>query len=144
MREPIPLPDVNVLIAAHVKSHRRHQVAHNWLTRTPEFATCSITESGFVRLLMNPAINANPHLDMVREALHRLRRQPGWRYWPDVASFDTPAFSLTGIRGYRQVTDFHLVNLAASYGGRVVTLDGRIRSALSKQDQRYVSTLSET
>jgi len=42
---------------------------------------------------------------------------------PDDTSLADPAIDLIALSGYRQVTDLHLVNLAARHGLRLVTFD---------------------
>ena len=43
--------------------------------------------------------------------------------------------------GYRQITDYQLVNLAAKRGGQLVTFDEKIRNSLRPKDQHLVKVL---
>jgi len=51
------LLDVNVLIAMAWPTHRAHEKAQEWLCapRARGWATCPLTQIGFVRILSNPA-----------------------------------------------------------------------------------------
>jgi predicted nucleic acid-binding protein len=52
----IALLDVNVLVAFFDPDHVHHDLAHDWFAgqRRSGWATCAITESGFVRVISNP------------------------------------------------------------------------------------------
>ena len=47
----------------------------------------------------------------------------------------------TRIFGHKQVTDFHLINLAASSNAVLATFDRRIAEALAPEDRRYVEII---
>lgn len=51
------------------------------------------------------------------------------------------ALDLTGLIGHRQVTDLHLLNLAARSGARLTTFDQRIAGALIPADRRHLRVL---
>ena len=129
------LLDVNFLVALFDVRHPNHQAAHRWFgaTGAADWATCTITETGFVRILSNPAyptVSASPH-----EVLRRLAlfcNSGGHRFWPDDLSLRV---SMDGeiarrLQGHHQLTDFHLAALAAHRRGRLVTFDGRLRRSL--------------
>ena len=54
--EPPCLLDVNVLVALFDPGHVHHDVAHDWFADTGRaaWATCAITENGFLRVLSHP------------------------------------------------------------------------------------------
>ena len=56
----IALLDVNVLVALFDPDHVHHTLAHDWFADegTAGWATCPVTENGFVRVLANPAYGA--------------------------------------------------------------------------------------
>lgn len=61
MRSPktdatLDLPDVNVLLAVIHPDHVHHAQAHDWLGQTQAFASTPLTESGLLRLALNPGI----------------------------------------------------------------------------------------
>lgn len=53
------LLDLNVLTALLWPAHEHHEVAHRWFADGIEasWATCSLTQIGFVRILSNPAFS---------------------------------------------------------------------------------------
>jgi toxin-antitoxin system PIN domain toxin len=137
------LPDVNVLVAAHIPSHAHHRVALNWLTNAPRYATTAVTESGFVRVMFNPlAAGQQLGIAFVLGALAKLRADNHADFWPDDTSFDKPHINLMMLTGHRQITDFHLVNLAAARGGVLVTLDQRLPPSLAQGDRHHVKVLT--
>jgi predicted nucleic acid-binding protein len=52
----IALLDINVLVALFDADHVHHDFAHDWFTDHHErgWATCPITENGFIRVVSNP------------------------------------------------------------------------------------------
>ena len=121
------LLDVNVLVALAWPNHVHHEWAHRWMRRGQDrdWATCSVTQAGFVRVSSNRS--ALPYARPPLEALDLLRRMtelPGHVFWPD----DVDLARVDWIRevplvGHRQVTDVHLLALALARGGRVATFD---------------------
>ena len=127
----ISLLDVNVLVALAWPNHVHHPAALAWFRdqRSAGWATCPLTQSGFVRVSSNR--NVIPEARTPGEALHLLRRivaLPGHRFWADdvsIASADE--IDGTKLLGYRQVTDAHLLALAIRRRGRLVTFDTGLR-----------------
>lgn len=124
------LPDVNVLVALTVANHVHHHAAENWLAETARFATTPITEAGLLRMILNPNVGGGTTSDGVA-ALRSLREHSRAMFLPDDSSLAEPAIELHGLSGYRQVTDVHLVNLAARHGMRFVTFDAKLAPTLS-------------
>jgi predicted nucleic acid-binding protein len=56
----VTVPDVNVLVALTNPAHVFHREAHRWLSGVNRFATTPVTESGLVRMLLNPAVSGQP------------------------------------------------------------------------------------
>lgn len=121
------LLDVNVLVALAWPNHIHHARALHWFRTVREhgWATCPLTESGFVRVSSNT--RAIPEAQSPQDAitlLRRLRTVAGHTFWSDDVS---PAHEGTGpfshVVGYRQVTDAHLLSLALRRGGRLATFD---------------------
>jgi toxin-antitoxin system PIN domain toxin len=52
------LLDVNVLVALAWPNHVHHRIARTWFEQngSSSWATCSITENGFVRISSNPKV----------------------------------------------------------------------------------------
>jgi len=120
--------DVNVLVALFDPAHAHHEPAHEWFARVgaAAWATCPITENGFVRVVSHvryPTVEAGP-----AEALAHLRAltegHPGHEFWPDSVSLaDDTLFDATLLATGGAVTDAYLMGLAASRGGRLATFD---------------------
>ena len=53
------LVDTNVLVALLWPSHTQHSLAAKWFARrrAKGWATCALTEAGFVRIVSNPAFS---------------------------------------------------------------------------------------
>ncbi|MDE2874153.1 MAG: PIN domain-containing protein [Gemmatimonadota bacterium] len=121
------LLDVNVLVALAWPNHVHHGLAHGWFRahRRNGWATCPLTESGFVRVSSNR--RAIPGAATPAEAialLGRMRRLEGHVFWADdVSPADSTAKPFARVAGYRQITDAHLLALALRRGGVLVTLD---------------------
>lgn len=127
--------DVNVLVALAWPNHVHHALAHAWFGehRAAGWATCPITESGFVRVSSNPAV---PHAVTPAEALSllgRMRDVEGHTFLDDDTSLAvSPHVDRGRIVTHGLVTDAHLLAVARRHQARVATLDLRARRALSR------------
>ncbi|MGI9022063.1 MAG: TA system VapC family ribonuclease toxin, partial [Acidimicrobiales bacterium] len=112
-----------------------HDRARSWFSGqgSSGWATCPLTESGFVRVSSNPVL---PHAATPADAmsvLELLRGLPGHEFWADdVSLVASDHVDRTRIASYRHVTDAHLVALARGRGARLATLDGELRRLLSR------------
>lgn len=121
------LLDVNVLLALFDEDHVHHDRARDWLVAhaSDGWASCPLTENGFVRILSQPAYPGSVSVATALGMLAGARRDPSHEFWPaDLSLVDQVEASL--VHGHRQVTDLYLTALAASRGGRFVTFDARI------------------
>jgi hypothetical protein len=124
------LLDVNVLVALFDPDHIHHELAHDWFAdnRSRGWATCPLTENGFVRVLANPAYGSP--VNRVSELIERLRtfcESGGHHFWPDSMSLtDETVFRPGLIGGHRQLTDVYLLALARKHKGRLATFDRTI------------------
>lgn len=136
------LPDVNVLVALLSPAHVHHGAAQAWFDSASRFATTPITEAGLVRMAMNQAVmgTALTAGDAVA-SLRSLRAHERAEFVADDSSLTEAAIDLVGLAGFRQVTDLHLVNLAARHSGRLVTFDTKIRPVLAPADHAAVHVL---
>lgn len=143
MSDPIRLLDANVLVALSVDVHVHHAQAHAALAGFGAgWATCPLTEAALVRLLLNPAatgrrVGGTEAMDLLRG----IRAQPSWQFIEDNSSLAQPHIDTTPLMGTKQVTDFHLVNLAAENGILLATFDSRIPAALAVNDRRHVELI---
>lgn len=53
------LLDVNLLLACAWQSHAEHAKARAWLERQKSFATCPISQLGFLRVSLSPGYRAS-------------------------------------------------------------------------------------
>lgn len=126
------LLDVSVLIALVDESHGAHNKVQRWfrdLDGKP-WATCALTEAGFVRIISNPKF-FEPPLDVgeALELLAVLKRLPGHCFWPmDVDLVEAVALFREKLFGHGQVTDAYLLGLAIRNRGCLVTLDRAIEA----------------
>lgn len=111
------LLDVNVLLGCGWKSHADHEFLMRWLLQANEWATCPLTESGFLRISMTAAYQAD--FEDARKTLSTLRALPGHRFLAD----DVAVASLPVLSSYKETTDAHLVTLAKRHGLKLATLD---------------------
>ena len=135
----ISLLDVNALIALAWPNHVHHEAARSWFVtaRGDGWATCPLTEAGFVRVSCNPSavrheVTPNEAIALLRE----LRRVESHSFWPlEQSVTELPAEILGRIQGYRQITDAILLDTAIRRGGRVATFDsGLARLAPGSED----------
>ena len=124
------LLDVNVLVALFDPDHVHHELAHDWFADAGRsgWATSPVTESGFIRVLSNPAYRGT--VARAADLAGRLRRfcdSGGHVFWAaELSLLDGSLFDLSRIAGHRQLTDVYLLGLAQSRGGRLVTFDRTI------------------
>ncbi|MGH7814341.1 MAG: TA system VapC family ribonuclease toxin [Candidatus Binataceae bacterium] len=126
----IALLDVNVLIAMCDPAHPHFEAAHAWfrISRARRWATCALTENGFVRVLSNPAYRGSR--TTVEDAAARLREFCSQRdhvFWNDSVSVrDRGRFRWRHVQGHRQISDIYLLALAVANQGRLATFDSAI------------------
>lgn len=142
------LLDVNVLVALAWPNHVHHRLARSWFEKDSArgWATCSITENGFVRVSSNPKVvdEARTPAEAVL-MLRRLVKLEGHRFWEDDVSIaQADSSEVERIRGYRQVMDAHLIRLARRHGGRLATFDRKIAGLLPEaaDSDRYLLVVS--
>ncbi len=131
----IALLDVNVLLALAWPTHIHHDAAHGWFAENRGFgwATCAVTESGFARLSMQPAVVKVPVLfGDVMALLAQITASADHRFWPmehDLAQMDEALKAR--VLGHQQLTDAVLLDLAIRNQGRLATLDRRVAGLLA-------------
>lgn len=142
MSEPLAIPDVNVLVALTNASHVHHGEAHRWLAGVDTFATTPVTEAGLLRMLLNQAVTGRVVAPAVAlQVLRGVRADHRARFIADDSSLADAAVDLAGLGGHKQVTDWHLVNLAARNDGVLVTFDRRLAGSLLPSDSVRVYAL---
>jgi toxin-antitoxin system PIN domain toxin len=127
---PAVLLDVNVLVALAWPNHVHHGAALDWFNTLGKqrFATCPVTQSGFVRVSSNRRAIAEARTP--REAcglLRRIVKLPGHVFWTDEVDLSsTTHIAWERLGTHAQVTDAHLLALALHHGGRLATFDREI------------------
>ena len=114
------LLDVNFLIACGWESHAEDLRANRWLSRAASFATCPISEMGFLRVSLSPAYAAG-FADALA-ALSAIVNMSTHRFLPDA----TRAQSLPRVNTGKDVTDAHLVHLARRHRLKLATFDAAL------------------
>lgn len=138
------LLDVNVLLALAWPNHQFHACALKRLEGSRDrWATCALTQLGFIRLSSNPAAVGTAKSPgeagwllgaMVSDSLHvYLDVLPPPVSKAFMASFHT-------ILGSQQVTDAYLLSLARTRKATLLTFDGRLEALSGSADD--VETLS--
>lgn len=126
----VALLDVNVLVALFTPEHVHHEIAHAWFADHHEkgWATCAVTENGFVRVVTQlPRARGDFRPETAVEYLRRFRASKTYQFWPDRVSLtDTKVFETAYIRGHRQVIDVYLLGLATAMRGCLATFDNSI------------------
>lgn len=120
------LLDINVLLALLDSDHIAHRSARDWLDGeiTQGWASCAITENGFVRILSQPNYPSSVHPQRAIDLLARATRNEYHEFWKCTVSLtDGEAFDRSRLHGPRQVTDAYLLALAVANDGRFVTFD---------------------
>ena len=106
----IALPDINVLLALVWSNHPNHDAAHRWFARdaTAGWATCLLTQTGFLRLSLNQQIvGVSIDSQAAVHLLHGLVAHPHHQYTETAPALTTTPFDelVPKIIGYRQVPD---------------------------------------
>jgi toxin-antitoxin system PIN domain toxin len=125
------LLDVNVLLAIAWPNHQFHAAARRRLERTrSRWATCALTQLGFVRLSSNPAVVTAAKRPAEAVALLAVLVSDGRHEY--LASLPSPAEAETRpifdtLLGAGQVTDAYLLGLARRHKAVLVTFDARLQ-----------------
>jgi len=135
MTDGVALLDVNVLVAFLWRQHVHNGAARRWFAnaRLRGWATCPITEMGFVRLFSGRAVGPGTRsVSRSAEALARFLDDDLHQFWPDDVPLSGGQFaaSLPHIQGPRQLTDRYLLALAAAHNGTLATFDRAVAAGL--------------
>ncbi|OFW04823.1 MAG: hypothetical protein A3H96_10450 [Acidobacteria bacterium RIFCSPLOWO2_02_FULL_67_36] len=143
----VALLDVNVLVALFDPDHVHHDVAHDWFAdnHTAGWATCPLTENGFIRVVSNPAYGSL--LTRPADLFARLRefcRRSDHRFWADAISLNDPAVvDPSFIATHRSITDVYLLALATKHRGHLATFDRGIPlNAVNGATKRHLTVIA--
>ncbi len=139
------LLDVNVLIALAWPNHVHHAAARAWFENRREdgWATCLLTEAGFVRVSCNPAVvqHSVTPLDAIN-VLNRLTQLGSHVFWPlDESILHLPDSIGARLQGYRQVTDAVLLAAAMQRDGELATFDRGIERLVSEVERSHLRVI---
>jgi toxin-antitoxin system PIN domain toxin len=127
------LLDINVLVALLDSDHVDHQRARGWIETEigQGWASCAITENGFVRIVSQPRYPSPVSPTQAIERLARATRTEHHEYWPcSVSVLDDRIIERSQLHSSRQITDAYLLALAVAHGGRLVTFDKAVPLAV--------------
>ena len=130
----IALFDVGVLVALFDPAHLHHDTAHAWLDehRGQGWATCPVSENGFVRIVAHPDYPGSR--STVSDALERLQaftESGDHHFWPDSTSLRRGSrFDAGRLEDHGHITAGYLLLLAVHHGGRLVTFDHALAPAV--------------
>lgn len=131
----VALLDVNVLVGLLSEDSEFHSASERWFLQNARkgWATCPVTEAGFVRIISNPA--SSRHVIRPAQAIDVLEdsfRFPVHEFWKDDLSMaEATADFREHVTGHQQTTDAYLLGLALRRKGRMVTFDKGIRALAS-------------
>ncbi|MCP9488312.1 MAG: type II toxin-antitoxin system VapC family toxin [Solirubrobacteraceae bacterium MAG38_C4-C5] len=120
------LLDINVLLALLDGDHVDHRRAHDWLEAEIDagWASCAITENGFVRIISQPRYPSPVSPAEAIDLLSRARDTDHHEFWScEISLLDAKVVDRFRLHGPRQVTDAYLLALATVHDGRFVTFD---------------------
>lgn len=145
----IALLDVNVLLALAWPGSLQHEAAHRWFSanRKKGWATCSATQSGFVRLSSTRAVVGDDAMTPVEgiAAMERSTEMREHQFWTqDEPVQKMAAEIMVRIMGPKQMSDAVLLDLAIKRGGKLVTFDAKILHLLPRGSElaKHVEVIS--
>lgn len=138
------LLDVNVLIALHSPAHGSHKAVRRWFKSrsAKNFATCAITESGFIRVSAQISAEVNVGMEEAKFALAALTALRGHIFLQSVGFLQATQSFESNIRGHRQITDAYLLGLAIHHKGRLATLDRGILHLAGTEFRDHVELIA--
>jgi hypothetical protein len=122
------LLDINLLLALSDPMHVHHEAAHRWFADKGHlsWATCPLTENGFVRIASHPNYPNRPgDVLTVFAILQQVCAASGHEFWSEdisILEILVPGAIIT----HAQITDVYLAGLAVHQKGKLATLDQRI------------------
>ncbi|MEY4484929.1 MAG: hypothetical protein RL693_2381 [Verrucomicrobiota bacterium] len=119
------LLDINILIALADPDHMHHARAVAFFPQAMKqgWATCPLTENGFLRILGNPKFPNGPGSpQLARPILDSFCVAPGHQFWADAITLRDLKLAPV-LSAQNHLTDQYLLALAIHRKGRLATLD---------------------
>jgi hypothetical protein len=120
--------------------------AQSWFRKYSKsgWATCPITQSGFIRVSSNPTViseAASPQQAIAK--LEEIVALKGHFFWSCDLPFDRKGIPFGLVMGYRQVTDAYLLGLTIRNDGRLVTFDRAVSSLIPRESplQKHIQII---
>jgi len=139
------LLDVNILTALLWPAHEHHEAAHRWFgsRSNGRWATCPLTELGFVRIVSNPAFSRDALSPSEAVALLAGNlTHPAHAFWAETVPLPAALDGMEArLQGYRQLTDAYLLDLARRRRGVLATFDRGLRGVAGKALQAAVEVV---
>jgi toxin-antitoxin system PIN domain toxin len=126
------LYDLNALIAFLDADHLHKPRIHQWWwqNRHHGWATCPLTQNGFVRVISQQSYSSPIPIGRAFDHLRRNTETEGHAFWPDdISLLDERLIERSRVLGPKQITDIYLLALAVKHEGRLVTFDRAIPMA---------------
>lgn len=121
------LLDVNVLLALAWRNHEFHNAAVARMEQAPErWATCAITELGFVRISSTRAMCDPPRSPREAAGLLAVMVADAHHVFLETLSSVSALTSWQKIVGHKQITDAYLIHVAHSANAKLLTFDTRL------------------
>lgn len=131
------LLDVNIIISIVDPEHIHHDLAFNWFRKNSAkgWATCPITENGFIRIISNNyyknlKISSSEAIDALQELKDNY--QEWHKFIPDNVSFNDGEIFDTSFLKSNNTTDNYLVGLAYKNNIKLLTIDREISTICLK------------
>jgi toxin-antitoxin system PIN domain toxin len=126
------LLDLNVLTALLWPAHEHHEAAHRWFAARGKgrWATCALTQLGFVRIVSNPSFSRDALSPAEAVALLADNLgHAGHEFWPDSLQVRAAIEPMEArLQGYRQLADAYVLALANRRKGVLATFDRGLRT----------------
>jgi uncharacterized protein len=139
----VALLDVNTLVALFWPRHVLHDVASRWFqaNRASGWATCTLTQAGFVRMFAQPAVtHTNMRLSDALEILESNLSEKDHVFWlHDTAIPRLSQEIRERLRGPNQLNDAILLDLAIRRRGRLATFDLRVQNLLPPDSPHHAA-----
>jgi toxin-antitoxin system PIN domain toxin len=132
------LLDTNALLALAWPNHQFHDVVVRRLERLPVagWATCLLTELGFIRLSSNPVIvDARKTPGEALDVLRRLTDDEYHTYLDVLPPLAEVEGTIRRLLGHQQITDAYLVAVAEANDAMLLTLDRRLVANATSRDR---------
>ena len=134
------LLDVNALVAMIDHSHVHSARLHAWwrAEASASWASCAITQNGFVRIISQTAYERPCDTTTATNLLRVALDNGGHAFWPnDISIADKKIFDHSRLISHRQITDVYLLALAVKNGGRLISFDKGIPLAAVRGAKKH-------